>query len=79
MNAIMELLPTKKVTAFVLGAAVAFAVFWLLVDVFGVIPESPNPIIYAAWTVIVGFLLAVAIPNSWWAKVNLHTVEEEQG
>ena len=70
---IQDLLPTEKVTAFFLGAAVALVVLWLVVDVFGALDEWPNVLIIGAWTIIVGFGLAVGIPNSWWAKVNLHT------
>lgn len=65
---LIDLLPTKKVTAFLLGAAVAVVAMWLLVDVFGVLDEWPDTWILMAWTIIVGFVLAWVVPEGAWAR-----------
>ena len=70
---ITDLLPTRKVTAFLLGGAVALAALWLLVDVFTVLEEWPDPLIIGAWTIIVGFLLAWFVPEGAWAKAASHS------
>lgn len=69
---IIDLLPTKKVTAFLLGASVALAVLWLLVDVFAVLDEWPEPLIIGAWTIIIGFILAWIVPEGAWRKASAH-------
>lgn len=70
---VVDLLPTRKVTAFLLGGAVAIAVLWLLVDVFGLLSEWPEPWIVAAWTIIIGFILAWLVPEGVWIKAQEHT------
>jgi len=62
-----DVLPTKKVTAGLLGGAMAVAVLWLLVDVFGVLDVWPEAWIVGAWTIIFGFVLAWFIPEGRWA------------
>ena len=70
-----DLLPTRKVTAFLLGGSVALAALWLLTDVFAVLEEWPDPVIIGAWTIIVGFLLAWWVPDTAWQKAATHSNE----
>ena len=66
---IVELLPTKKVTAGLVGAALAIAIIWLLVEVFSVLEEWPETFVMVAWTVLLAFILAWVIPEGVWGKV----------
>jgi hypothetical protein len=72
---IVDLLPTKKVTAFLLGGAIAMAILWILVDVVGVLDEWPAAPIVGAWTIILGFILAWVVPESAWQKAQAQTDE----
>lgn len=69
---IYELLPTRKVTAYLLGAALALVALWLLVDVFAVLDEWPPAFIVGAITIVVGFILAWIVPESAWRKSAAH-------
>jgi len=73
---LLDLLPTKKVTAFLLGAAIAVAALWLLIDVFEVLDEWPEPWITAAWTIIIGFVLAWVVPEGAWQKAADHSGDD---
>ena len=67
-----DLLPTKKVTAFVLGGALTVVAMWLLVDVFAVLAEWPGPLIVSSFVLLVGAVVAWTIPESAWRKLQGH-------
>ncbi len=68
---IYDLLPTKKVSAFVLGAAITVAGFWLLIEM-AILEDWPEAWVMAAWAIIVGFIAAWIVPESAWKKVKVH-------
>jgi hypothetical protein len=71
---IAQLLPTKKVTAFVLGGAVALVLFWLLgPEVWGILETAPTNTIVGAVTLIFGFIFAWLVPEGAWDKIGRHT------
>ena len=67
---IVELLPTKKVTAGLVGAALAVVIAWLCVDVFGWLDEWPETFVMVGWVVLLAFILAWLVPEGVWGKVN---------
>ena len=67
---IIELLPTKKVTAGLVGAAVAIVLLWLLVDVFSLLDEWPETFVVVGMVVLLAFVLAWLVPEGVWGKVN---------
>lgn len=71
---IAELLPTKKVTAYLVGGAVTIAGFWLLITL-DVLADWPETFVIAAWALIGGFILAWIVPEGVWGKVNEDTSE----
>lgn len=76
---IAQLLPTKKVTAFVLGGAVALVLFWLLgPEVAGILETQPSNTIVGAVTLIFGFIFAWLVPEGAWDKLGRHTDGELQ-
>ena len=72
---LVDLLPTKKVTAGLVGAALAVAIMWLLVEVFSILDEWPETFVMVAWVVLLAFVLAWIVPEGVWSKVgdNLDT------
>lgn len=73
---IIDLLPTKKVTAFLLGAAIVLIGFWLVDDVFGLV-DKPDALIFGAFTIFVGFILAWLVPESAWIKATEQISDED--
>ena len=74
MMNLLALLPTKKVTAFILGGAVALVLFWVLgPEVSGVLAETPSNTIVGAVTLILGFVFAWLVPEGTWDKIGRHT------
>jgi membrane associated rhomboid family serine protease len=69
---VWSLLPTKKVTAFVLGGALTLIGLWLAVDVLMVLGEWPGPMIVGAFVIVVGFLVAWFVPETVWNRVQGH-------
>ncbi len=67
-----SLLPTKKVTAFTLGAAVALVLFWVLGPENLDLIKEPDLVIGAAVALIFGFVFAWIIPEGTWARVGRH-------
>lgn len=65
--------PTKKVTAFLVGGALALIAFYLAVDVFAVVEEWPEPQITGAFALFFGFVLAWLVPEGAWDKIGRHT------
>ena len=70
---IADLLPTRKVTAFLLGAAAVIVALWLLVDVTALLEEWPETQVLVALTILTGFVLAWIVPEGAWTKVGQHT------
>lgn len=71
---LIALLPTKKVTAFVLGGAVALVLFWVLgPEVAGLLETQPDNTIVGAVTLIFGFIFAWLVPEGAWDKLGRHT------
>lgn len=73
------LLPTKKVTAFILGGAVALVLFWVLgPEVTAVLETTPDNTIVGAVTLIFGFIFAWLVPEGAWDKIGRHSDGEVQ-
>lgn len=66
-----ELLPTKKVSAFLLGGAVTIAVFWALIQ-FGPLEDWPESWVMASFALIAGFVFAWFVPPGVWDRVQRH-------
>lgn len=67
-----QLLPTKKVTAFVLGGALTLIGFWLLVDVFGILEQTPDGMVVGAFVILIGAIVAWIVPESAWGRLQGH-------
>ncbi len=68
---IYDLIPTKKVSAFLLGGAVTVAGFWLLIT-FGPLDDWPEGWVMAAFALIAGFIFAWFVPPGAWDRVEQH-------
>lgn len=68
---VYDLIPTKKVTAFLLGGAVTIAGFWILIER-GVLDDWPEGWVMASFALIAGFFFAWFVPSSAWHKVQGH-------
>lgn len=68
---IYDLIPTKKVTAFLMGGAVTVAGFWLAIT-FGPLDDWPEAWVMAAFALIVGFIIAWFVPPTAWERVRQH-------
>lgn len=66
-----DLLPTKKVTAFLLGGAITIAGFWILIER-GALDDWPDAWVMASFAIIAGFIVAWFVPESTWRKVQGH-------
>jgi hypothetical protein len=67
-----QYLPTKKVTAFVLGGALTIVAFWFLIDVLGALEDWPEAWVLGSFVLIVGAVVAWIVPESAWARLQGH-------
>lgn len=70
-----DLLPTKKVTAFALGAAMVIVGFWFAQQA-QLVDGWPEAWVLAAFATVVGFIVAWVVPESAWRKVQGHMTAE---
>ncbi len=68
---IYDLLPTKKVSAFVLGGAVTIAGFWAMIE-WEVLEGWPEAWVMASFALIIGFIFAWIVPPTAWNRVQVH-------
>ncbi len=72
MSNLTSLLPTKKVTAFTLGAAASLVLFWVLGPENIDLINEPDLVIGGAVALLFGFVFAWIIPEGTWARVGRH-------
>ena len=68
-----NIIPTQKVTAFVLGAALAVLIFWILGPDNANIITEPDATVQTSAAIVVGFIVAWVVPEGAWAKLRRHT------
>lgn len=66
---LIDLLPTRKVTAFAFGGAIVLVGLWLLVDVAEILGEWPEGVIVGSMVIIVGAICAWLIPEGAWRRL----------
>lgn len=74
---IIPLLPTKKVTAFLLAGALVIVAFWFAIDVFAILEDWPEAYVLAAFVLIIGAIVAWTVPESAWARLHPHISDED--